>query len=179
LPGPRRGPIALADAARKAKAQSNAVSTSGHASKNLSPSAVDGDLQEVPLTHAVIDRYAAARLAVGRAFHRDIDLFNRVDERIRAVRRTRQAAEIYAVEPVLKKAIEFNGFTVAEFIDVMLTIQRANVRAHRAKPGIQSPLQMANTNFMREHAVALCVLDEELSSKSAWQLPVPSYFLRH
>jgi hypothetical protein len=166
----------LADAARKAQAQSDAT---GKPSPTLSISAADGDLQEVPLTHAIVEQYAQTRLSVGRAFARDVALQNRVAERVRKVKRARHAAEIYAIEPALKKAIEFNGFTVEGFLDVVLTMQRANIRAHAAKLPVLTEVQTANTTFMRENVVALRVLEHELGAKNAWLLPVPSYYVRY
>ncbi len=162
----------LAEAAKKAKAQSEAA---GRPATTLSISAADADLQEVPLTDAIVDQYAQTRLSVGRAFARDVALHKRVAERIRKVKRAKHAAEIYAFEPALKKAIEFNGFTVAGFIDLVLTIQRANIRAHAAKQPVLTEVQIANTTFMRENVVALRVLEDELGAKNAWMLPVPSY----
>lgn len=166
----------LADAAKKARAQSDAA---GKRAPTLSISAADGDLQEISLSQAIVDQYAQTRLSVGRAFARDIALHKRVDERIRNVKRARHAVEIYAIEPALKKAIEFNGFTVEGFLDVVLTMQRANVRAHAAKQPVLTAVQAANTTFMRENVVALRVLEDELGAKNAWLLPVPSFYLRY
>ena len=114
---------------------------------------------------------------MGRAFGRDIPLYERVSEAVRNVKRTRAAAQIYASEPKLKQAIEFNGFTVAEFVDVVLTIQRAGARAHaQTIGGVLSPIQTANTAFMRENAEMIRALEYKLSTSNAWILPVPSYF---
>lgn len=166
----------LADAARKAKSQSDAA---GAATTRLSIRRSDGDLQEVPLTQALVDQYRQTRLSIGRAFARDIPLHRRVDERIRQVKRARHAAEIYALEPALTKAIEFNGFTVGGFLDVVLTMQRAAIRAHANKLPVLTEVQIANTTFMRENDVALRVLERELGEKNAWLLPVPSYYVRY
>lgn len=166
----------LGDAARQAEEQRRA--SSGLTVTRLSSSALDGDLQEVPLTDALFDRYAEARASVGRALYGDVPLHDRVREAVHKVKRQRHAIEIYEAEPKLKAAIEFHGFTVAGFMQVVLTMQRANVRAHAtSQPAALSPLHTANTVFMRQHDQALRSLEYKLGVSHAWLLPVPSYFL--
>jgi hypothetical protein len=168
---------ALANAAREAENQRKANDSGGMTVTKLAVGPLDGDLQEVELTRALFDQYAQARETVGRAFGRDIPLYERVSEAIRDVKRTRAAAGIYASEPKLKQAIEFNGFTVAEFVDVVLTVQRAGARAHAQRIGVVlSPIQTANTAFMRENAEMIRALEHKLGLANAWILPVPSHF---
>lgn len=167
----------LADAAKRAEEQRKTTESRGMTVTKLSVGPLDGDLQEVELTRALFDQYALARETVGRALGRDIPLYERVSEAVHDVKRTRMAADIYAAEPKLKQAIEFNGFTAARFMDVVLTIERAKVRAHSTTvSAILSPIQTANTAFIRENAEMLRALEHRLSVSNAWILPTPSYF---
>jgi len=170
---------ALADAARKAEDQRKSAGA-GMTVTKLSVSPFDGDLQEVELTQPLFDQYARTRATVGSAFGRDIPLHERVTEAVRQLKSARGATAVYESEPKLKQAIEFNGFTVAGFMDVVLTIQRASFRAGSQKvAGVLSPIQTANTAFMRENDQQVRALEYKLGVSNSWLLPIPSYFLKY
>jgi hypothetical protein len=166
----------LGDAARKAEEQRRA--SSGLTVTKLSSSPLDGDLQEVVLTESLFDQYAETRASIGRALYGDLPLYERVREAVQKVKRQRHVIEIYEAEPKLKAAIEFHGFTVAGFMQVVLTMQRGSVRAHASsQPAALAPLQTANTVFMRQHEQAVRSLEYRLGVSHAWLMPIPSYYL--
>lgn len=178
------GPQGLADAARKAQRERKHNDDPGMTVKKLSVSPLDGDLEEPKLTVELFDRYALARAAVGRAFAEDQRLHDRVEGRIRALKRGREAAAIYEAEPTLKAAIEFHGFTAKGFMEVVLTMFRASARVHlqsgansgefaQPRPGVLPPVPTANTAFVREHFQMIRTFEERLALSNAWWLPAP------
>lgn len=177
-------PQGLADAARKAAHERKRNDDPGMTVTKLSVSPLDGDLDEPKLTLELFDRYALARAAVGRAFAHDRTLHDRVEARVARLKRGREAAGIYEMEPALKAAIEFHGFTVKTFMDVVLTIARANARAYlqsgdnsgrfaEPRPGVLPPIPTANTAFAREHFQMIRSVEERLALSNAWWLPAP------
>ena len=167
----------LAQAAQKAKEQSVATAGQGTTVTKLSMSALDGDLEEMVLTNDLLQQYAQARESVGREFYRDVNLYNRVEDAMRKVTRQREAHKVYEAEPKLKQAVEFNGLTTASFMDLFLTITRAQSRGYTgygAKPPTSmTPLQSANTAFMTQHASDLTAMENRLSRNRAWQFVRP------
>jgi hypothetical protein len=177
----------LADAARKArdgrKMTEPAPAPPARKSEPVAP-APDIDLQEPKLTVALFDRYALAREAVGRAFAEDETLRGRVEARVAALRRGRDAAAVYEGEPALKAAIEPHGFTTKSFMDLALTLFRASARAHldagghgtpSPAPPVKGPnaVVAANTAFAREHAQKIQSFEERLALSNIWWLPAP------
>jgi hypothetical protein len=170
----------LAGAASQAQQERKANESAGMRVTKLSVSPLDGDLQEPQLTTALFDQYALARAAVGRAFHRDWNLRDRVRDRVAELKRGRDAAAVYESEPKLKDAIEFHGFTVRGFMDVVITLQRAGMRGHAEKrEQVLSPVQNANTAFVKQNAHVLRALEHKLSTSDAWLLFSPNPFIRY
>jgi hypothetical protein len=167
----------LAQAAQKAKEQSEVTAGRGTTVTKLSMSPLDGDLEEVPLTTDLLQQYAQARESIGREFYRDVNLYNRVEDAMRKVTRQREAYKTYEAEARLKQAFEFNGLTAASFMDLFLTITRAQSRGYRGygarPPASMTPLQSANTAFMTEHASELTAMENRLSRNRAWQFVRP------
>jgi hypothetical protein len=167
----------LAQAAQKAKEQSEATAGSGTTVTKLSTSALDGDLEELLLTNDLLQLYAQARESIGREFYRDVNLYNRVEDAMRKVTRQREAYKVYEAEPKLKAAFEFNGLTAASFMDLFLTISRAQSRGYTGygarPPASMTPLQSSNTAFMTQHASELTALENRLSRNRAWQFVRP------
>jgi len=167
----------LAQAAQKAKEQSVATAGQGTTVTKLSMSPLDGDLEEMPLTNDLLQQYAQARESIGREFYRDVNLYNRVEDAMRKVTRQREAHKVYDAEPKLKQAVEFNGLTTASFMDLFLTITRAQSRGYTGygakPPASMTPLQSANTAFMTQHASDLTALENRLSRNRAWQFVRP------
>jgi len=165
----------LADAARKAKDQSAANEGRGTEVTKLSISPLDGDLEEVPLTTAVLQQYLQTGLSLSKEFDRDIRDYQSLKAAMEKVTRLRDMAGVYEAVPRLKAAIEFNGFTPVQYIDVALTIRRANSRASSEKIATpMSPLQTANTVFMRNHQSELRT-ENRLGRTGYWPLPWPRY----
>jgi hypothetical protein len=177
----------LADAARKAQHGRKPTEPPPTALvKKSEPVALapDIDLQEPKLTVALFDRYALARQAVGRTFAQDETLRDRVEARVAALRRGRDAAAVYEAEPALKAAIEPHGFTTKGFMDLALTLFRASARAHldagangtpSPAPAVKGPnaVVAANTAFAREHAQKIQSFEERLALSNTWWLPAP------
>jgi len=167
----------LAQAAQKAKEQSEVTAGRGTTVTKLSMSPLDGDLQETPLTTDLLQQYAQARESVGREFYRDTTMYNRVEDAMRKVTRQREAYKVYEAEPKLKEAVEFNGLTTASFLDLFLTITRAQSRGYTGygarPPASMTPLQSANTAFMTQHASELTAMENRLSRNRAWQFVRP------
>ena len=170
----------LGQAAQKAKEQSEATAGRGTNVTKLSISALDGDLEEIQLSNDVLQQYAQARESIGREFYRDVIMYNRVEDAMRKVTRQREAHKVYEAEPKLKQALEFNGLTTASFMDLFLTITRAQGRGNTGygskPPAPMTPLQSANTAFVTQHASDLSGLETQLSKKRAWQFVRPPLF---
>lgn len=167
----------LAQAAQKAKEQSEATAGRGTAVTKLSISPLDGDLEEVQLTHDVLQQYSQARESIGREFYRDTNMYNRVEDAMRKVTRQREAYKVYEAEPKLKEALEFNGLSAESFMDLFLTITRAQSRGYTGygakPPASMTPLQSANTAFITQRASELSALETQLARKRAWQFVRP------
>jgi len=170
----------LAGAAQKAKEQTEATAGRGTNVTKLSISALDGDLEELPLSNDLLQQYAQARESIGREFYRDTPMYNRVEDAMRKVTRQREAYKVYEAEAKLKEAFAFNGLTAASFMDVFLTITRAQERGSRSygakPPASMTPLQSANTAFVAQHTSDLSALETQLSKKRAWQFVRPPLF---
>ncbi len=167
----------LGQAAQKAKEQSEAAAGQGTTVTKLSISPLDGDLEEMLLTNDLLQQYAQARESIGREFYRDTNMYNRVEDAMRKVTRQREAHKVYDAEPKLKQAVEFNGLTAAAFMDLFLTISRAQSRGYTGygarPPASMSPLQSSNTAFMTQHASELTAMENRLSRNRAWQFVRP------
>jgi hypothetical protein len=167
----------LAQAAQKAKEQSDATAGRGTAVTKLSMSPLDGDLEEVLLSSDLLQQYAQARASLGREFDRDVTMRNRVEDAMRKVTRQREAYKAYEAEPRLKQAFEFNGFTAASFMDLFLTMQRAQSRGYTGygakPPASMTPLQSANTVFMTQHQTEINAMEDRLKRTRAWQFVWP------
>ena len=167
----------LAQAAKKAQEQSEATAGRGTAVTRLSMSPLDGDLEEIQLTMDLLQQYGQARASIGREFDRDIPMYNRVDDAMRKVSRQREAYRVYEAEPKLKQAIEFNGLSAESFMDLFLTMQRAESRGSNSygskPPASMTPLQVANTAFMTQHKSEIIALEDRLKRSRSWQFVWP------